>query len=159
MEIQRLLKLDTTDLTLPLWKRRLQLFMFFMNVLVAGYVAFPTLFAQNISNLIVWDNSATIGTAMSMTGSHWLAITLLSVLGLLYNPITFSVVFMHQLIYKTTFLVVHVLPNLAQGTNNQVPVGMSFFFLAWVILLPFAIPWNHYFKVIGSIRFVSYLSD
>ncbi len=95
MEIQRILKLDTVDFTLPLWKRRLQLFMFLMNVLVAGYVAFPTLFAQEISKLIVWDNSASVGAAMSMTGSHWLAITLLSVLGLLYNPLTFSVVFMH----------------------------------------------------------------
>jgi len=95
MEIQRILKLDTVDFTLPIWKRRLQLFMFFMNILVAGYVAFPTLFAQEISKLIVWDNSASVGAAMSMTGSHWLAITLLSVLGLLYNPLTFSVVFMH----------------------------------------------------------------
>ena len=95
MEIQRILKLDTVDFSLPLWKRRLQLFMFFMNILVAGYVAFPTLFAQEISKLIVWDNSASVGAAMSMTGSHWLAITLLSVLGLLYNPLTFSVVFMH----------------------------------------------------------------
>lgn len=95
MEIQRILKLDTVDFTLPLWKRRLQLFMFFMNILVAGYVAFPTLFAQEISKLIVWDNSASVGAAMSMTGSHWFAITLLSVLGLLYNPLTFSVVFMH----------------------------------------------------------------
>ncbi len=95
MEIQRILKLDTVDFTLPLWKRRLQLFMFFMNILVAGYVAFPTLFAQEISKLIVWDNTASVGAAMSMTGSHWLAITLLSVFGLLYNPLTFSVVFMH----------------------------------------------------------------
>ncbi len=95
MEIKRILKLDTVDITLPLWKRRLQLFMFLMNVLVAGYVAFPTLFAQNISNMIVWDYSASIGAAMSMTGSHWLAITLLSILGLLYNPLTFCVVFMH----------------------------------------------------------------
>lgn len=95
MEIQRILKLDTVDFSLPVWKRKLQLFMFFMNILVAGYVAFPTLFAQEISKLIVWDNSASVGAAMSMTGSHWLAITLLSVLGLLYNPLTFSVVFMH----------------------------------------------------------------
>jgi hypothetical protein len=54
MEIKRILKLDTVDITLPLWKRRLQTFMFMMNVLVAGYVAFPTLFAQNISNLIAF---------------------------------------------------------------------------------------------------------
>lgn len=69
--------------------------MFFMNILVAGYVAFPSLFAQKISSLIVWDGTASVGVAMTMTGSHWLAITLLSVLGLLYNPLTFSVVFMH----------------------------------------------------------------
>ncbi len=49
MEIQRILKLDAVEYDLPLWKRRLQLFMLFMNVLVAGYVAIPTLFAQEIS--------------------------------------------------------------------------------------------------------------
>jgi hypothetical protein len=69
--------------------------MFLMNILVAGYVAFPSLFAQKISQTIVWDEVDSVGVAMSMTGSHWLAITSLSVLGLLYNPLTFSVVFMH----------------------------------------------------------------
>ncbi len=69
--------------------------MFLMNILVAGYVAFPSLFAQDISKIIVWDNTSSPGAAMTMTGSHWLAITFLSVLGLFYNPLMFSVVFMH----------------------------------------------------------------
>ena len=103
------------DQIVPLWKRRLQLFMFLMNILVAGYVAFPSLFAQEISNKIVWADTSSPGSAMSMTGSHWFAITSLSVLGLFYNPLTFSVVFMHQLIYKSTFLLVYALPNLARG--------------------------------------------
>jgi hypothetical protein len=94
-EVQRIQKFDTANFKLPLWKRRLQIFMFFMNILVAGYVAFPSLFAQKISYVIVWGEVDSIGVAMTMTGSHWLAITLLSVLGLLYNPLTFSVVFMH----------------------------------------------------------------
>ena len=69
--------------------------MLLLNILVAGYVAFPSLFAQETSNLIVWDMSGSVGTTMYMAGSHWLAITTLSAFGLFFNPLTFSVVFMH----------------------------------------------------------------
>ena len=69
--------------------------MFLMNILVAGYVALPSLFAQKIANIIVWSYAGSVGTTMEMVGSHWLAITILSVFGLLFNPLTFSVVFMH----------------------------------------------------------------
>ena len=133
--------------------------MFLLNILVAGYVAIPSLFAQEISNKIVWDMSGSVGTTMHMVGSHWLAITILSAFGLFFNPLTFSVVFMHQLIYKTTFLVVSVIPNLARHQYDRVPIGMSCFFLAWLILLPFAIPWEYYFKKIGFIKLTSYLSN
>ena len=87
--------LEETFESIPLWKRRLQCIMLLLNILVAGYVALPSLFAQEISNTIVWSMSGSEGTTMYMAGSHWLAITVLSVLGLFFNPLTFSVVFMH----------------------------------------------------------------
>ena len=49
--------IEETFESIPLWKRRLQCIMFLLNILVAGYVAFPSLFAQEISNMIVWDMS------------------------------------------------------------------------------------------------------
>ncbi len=49
--------INETIESIPLWKRRLQSIMFLLNILVAGYVAFPSLFAQEISNIIVWDMS------------------------------------------------------------------------------------------------------
>ena len=49
--------INETIESIPLWKRRLQCIMFLLNILVAGYVAFPSLFAQEISNIIVWDMS------------------------------------------------------------------------------------------------------
>jgi hypothetical protein len=108
--------------------------------------------------MIVWDFTTSIGTAMTMTGSHWLAITLLSCLGFFYNPITLCVVFMHQLIYKSVFLIVHVIPNLVNRKYELVPIGMSCFFLAWVILLPFAIPWKYFFKTLGRHKVGNFIS-
>ena len=87
--------IEETFESVPLWKRRLQCIMLSLNILVAGYVAFPSLFAQETSNIIVWDMSGAVGTTMHMAGSHWLAITILSAFGLFFNPLTFSVVFMH----------------------------------------------------------------
>ena len=49
--------IEWTIESIPLWKRRLQCIMFLLNILVAGYVAFPSLFAQEVSNIIVWDMS------------------------------------------------------------------------------------------------------
>ena len=49
--------INETIESIPLWKRRLQCIMFLLNILVAGYVAFPSLFAQEVSNIIVWDMS------------------------------------------------------------------------------------------------------
>ena len=49
--------INETIESIPLWKRRLQSIMFLLNILVAGYVAFPSLFAQEVSNIIVWDMS------------------------------------------------------------------------------------------------------
>lgn len=79
-----------------------------------------------------------------MTGSYWTAILILSELGL-WQPLVFSPVFLLQLIYKGLFLVAVILPRLVSGRTAEVPVGIAAFFLTWVVLLPFVIPWGHLF--------------
>jgi hypothetical protein len=79
-----------------------------------------------------------------MVGSYWTAILVLSALGL-WQPLVYSPVFLLQLIYKGLFLVAVVLPKIARGESQSVPWGISGFFLAWCVLLPFAIPWRHLF--------------
>ena len=54
-----------------------------------------------------------------------------------------SVVFIFQLIYKFSWLVVAALP--AMLSNQPFPKQMAVFFIVWVIILPFVIPWNELF--------------
>lgn len=83
---------------------------------------------------------------LQMVGCYWTAILVLSALGL-WQPLVYSPVFLLQLIYKGLFLVAVVLPKIARGESQSVPWGISGFFLAWCVLLPFAIPWRHLFAL------------
>ncbi|TNV79188.1 hypothetical protein FGO68_gene8725 [Halteria grandinella] len=129
---------------IPRWRKFLMILIYSANILVAGAISITSLFLQDsVALYFPWDQAAEIGNAMYMTGSHWLAIALISIFGLLVDQVAFSVVFIHQLIYKSTFLIVSVLPNLASSyKNDRIPTSMSIFFLVWVIILPFIIPWR-----------------
>jgi hypothetical protein len=77
-------------------------------------------------------------------GSLWLSIAVLSTFGL-FNPIPFSAVLLVQLIYKATWLAVVALPAIIN--SQPYPKGMALFFLAWVVVLPFVIPWGYFFNM------------
>ena len=111
-------------------------------MVVAGAIAVMGLFYQEGANFFPFDGTSKPGEPLYITGSHWLAITILSLFGLFYSRVYFSVVFIHQVIYKGTYLIVSVLPSLIEGKNQDIPIGMSIFFLVWVIVLPFIIPWG-----------------
>jgi hypothetical protein len=49
-----------------------------------------------------------------------------------------------QLIYKTTWLLIVALH--AIRNNKPYPTGMALFFLIWVLVLPFVIPWAEWMK-------------
>lgn len=49
-----------------------------------------------------------------------------------------------QIIYKGLYLAVEVLPKLIRG--EKVAIGLSVFFLVWVIVLPFVVPWRKLIK-------------
>lgn len=80
---------------------------------------------------------------MYVTGAHWLTVAILSLGGLLINPFTFSLVLLHQLIYKALYLITVTLPLLKRKRFDEIPIGMSVSFLIWVVLLPFVIPWDY----------------
>ena len=110
---------------------------------MAGAIAHTSLFDYDLANIFPWDGTADRGEPILMTGCHWFAIAVISVFGLLYSKINFSVVFVHQLIYKSTYLIVSVLPKLISGDTNDIPFGMSAFFFLYNFLLAFAIPWDY----------------
>jgi len=68
---------------------------------------------------------------------------ILSILGLFF-PIKMSPVLLLQLIYKSSWLLFAALPAMMQG--NPFPKSMAIFFLIWVLVLPFVIPWKVLFS-------------
>ncbi|MEM8895340.1 MAG: hypothetical protein AAGC88_12230 [Bacteroidota bacterium] len=55
-----------------------------------------------------------------------------------------SLILLFQLIYKSSWLVFAALPALA--SNQPYPKGMAVFFVIWVVVLPFVIPWRNLFS-------------
>ena len=86
-----------------------------MNILVAGYVGVVSIFVKELVNLTVWEIIPDPDVAVLMTGAHWLTIAVLSLIGLVFNPLILSIVLIHQLLYKSMFLLFYVLPNIISG--------------------------------------------
>lgn len=124
----------------------LRTIMYVGNIIVAGTITILALFVPHIAQEALF---ATIGNgtyAVTICGCHWAAITVLSVIGLLWRPLSCSLVFVHQLLYKSLFLLFGAIPAMLQG--REFPWQMSIFFLVWICLLPFAVPWKYLFAVI-----------
>lgn len=77
----------------------------------------------------------------TILGSLWTAILIGSVIGL-FRPVTMSPLLMIQVVYKTLWLLVFVLPRLSAGRSQEVPWGISLTFLMIVISYPWVIPWR-----------------
>ncbi|CDW90998.1 UNKNOWN [Stylonychia lemnae] len=129
----------------PRWIKWLTTFIYLANVAVAGYICVLSLFAQELSQKYVFDNAGQPGETMYITGCHWTAITIISIFGLVFSRVNFSIVFLHQFIYKGLYLIVSVIPSLINKEYEEIPIGMSIFFLVWEFLLPIVIPWGYLF--------------
>lgn len=116
--------------------------MYLANILVAGWVGISSLFFPKYAIRAVWEHAYGVSEIMKMTGCLWIGITLLSLFGL-FRPLTFAPVFLLQLIYKGTWLLVVTLP--AVQNDLPYPKGMASFFMIWVLILPFVIPWKEWF--------------
>jgi hypothetical protein len=113
------------------------------NIIVAGWISISSTFFPKISSKTVFENAYQPTEVIRLVGCLWLAIAVLSALGL-WQPISFSPILLVQLIYKGTWLLVVALP--AIKNNQPYPSGMAVFFLVWVVVLPFIIPWCEWIR-------------
>lgn len=80
----------------------------------------------------------------TILGSLWTAILIGSVLGLFF-PATMSALLLIQVIYKSLWLLVFVMPRLLKGKISEVPSGIALVFLVIVLSYPWVIPWGQLF--------------
>jgi hypothetical protein len=111
------------------------------NILVAGAVGIMALFFNDFANFRLFgENDYVNNNSSFIVGSFWIAIALNSAMGLI-RPLEFSAIFLIQLIYKGLFLIVRIIPLLASsGKLSQGIVGVSVFFLVWILWLPWIVP-------------------
>ena len=117
--------------------------MYAANILVAGWVSISSLFFPKIAQSTVFAGNIEYSEAIRLVGALWFAIFLLSILGMFF-PKQMSLVLFFQLIYKFSWLIVVALPALL--SNQPFPRQMAVFFIVWVIILPFVIPWKDMFQ-------------
>jgi hypothetical protein len=116
-------------------------FIYVANIIVAGWISFTSVYAPKTAAVTIFEKAYPPNSLIQLVGCLWLAIAILSCLGL-WKPITFSPVLLLQLIYKGSWLLLVALPAIRQKENY--PTGMALFFLVWVIILPFIIPWKEW---------------
>lgn len=112
------------------------------NIIVAGWISITSLFFPKKAQVTVFSNSFEYSEAIRLVGALWGAIFILSVLGLFY-PKQMSLVLLFQLIYKSSWLLFAALPAMIK--TEPYPRGMALFFVIWVVILPFVIPWKSIF--------------
>jgi hypothetical protein len=109
------------------------------NIIVADWISLTSMFAPRIAVATIFSNVYPGSDVIRLVGCLWLGIAVLSVLGL-FRPVTFAPVFLIQLIYKGSWLLLVALPAIRAGENY--PSGMAAFFLIWVLVLPWVMPWS-----------------
>ena len=63
----------------------------------------------------------------------------------LYFPVSMSPLLLIQIVYKSLWLVVFVVPRWLTGRSREVPSGVTATFLAIVVSYPWVIPWTRLF--------------
>ncbi|MEL6557159.1 MAG: hypothetical protein AAFQ94_03180 [Bacteroidota bacterium] len=112
------------------------------NIIVAGWISISSLFFPKTAHISVFSGAFEYSEAFRLVGALWGSIFILSLLGMIY-PKTMSPVLLLQLIYTSSWLLFVALPALSN--QSSIPKGMAVFFLIWVLILPFAIPWKYLF--------------
>jgi hypothetical protein len=117
--------------------------MYAANIIVAGWISISSLFFPKTAQMTVFENQFAYSEAIRLVGALWGAIFILSVLGLFF-PQKMQMVFLFQLIYKSSWLIFAALPAIIN--KQPYPKGMAITFMIWVIVLPFAIDWKWVFQ-------------
>lgn len=116
--------------------------MYAANIVVAGWISITSLFYPKAAQLTVFANAFEYSESIRLVGALWFAIFVLSIVGLFY-PKQMSLVLVFQLIYKSSWLIFAAIPAILNA--NPYPKAMAVFFLVWVLVLPFVIPWKDIF--------------
>lgn len=118
---------------------------YLFNILVLIPVGLTTLFGGAAGGRLVFQGkfpeSAGIRTIL---GSLWMAILIGSLIGL-FHPVSMSPLLLIQVIYKSLWLLVFVVPLLVRGQSSEVPWGVAGTFLFIVLTYPWVIPWSSVF--------------
>jgi hypothetical protein len=122
---------------------------FIANILVAGQVGWISLFSPKQAAASIFEGESGTILPVTIVGSFWLAIAALSLIGLFF-PLQFSAVLVFQFVYKGIWLLFVALPTVLANRGETLPWGITTFFLIWVIILPFIIPYRYLFNL--SIR-------
>ena len=109
------------------------------NIIVAGWISISSLFYPQVAQQTVFSGAYAYSEAIRLVGALWGAIFILSILGLFF-PERMALVLLFQLIYKASWLVFAALPAYLRA--EPYPSGMASFFIVWVLVLPFVIPWK-----------------
>lgn len=109
------------------------------NVLVAGWIGVSSLFYPQYAHRSVFSGVYSASELTQLVGSLWLGIAVLSLAGL-YWPANFVPVLVLQLFYKSCWLGFVAWP--AHQKQKPYPKAMTYFFIVWIICLPFVIPWK-----------------
>jgi hypothetical protein len=111
------------------------------NILVAGAIAYYSITSPSAAATKVFSGAYQPTVVMQLVGCLWLAIAILSLFGI-FRPMTFSPALLLQVIYKGMWLLVVALPAILN--KQPYPAPMAVFFVVWVVVLPFAIPWSRW---------------
>ena len=112
------------------------------NILVAGSIGIICLLSPNRAASSIFGSAWPANESMRLVGCFWMTICLLSVAGC-FRPERFAVVLLFQLLYKGGWLLAVAAPAIVGG--RPYPQSMAGFFVVWVLVLPWAIPWQQLF--------------
>ncbi len=108
------------------------------NIFVAGWIGLTCLLTDR-GAATVFEGAVAQSEGLRVLGALWLAIAVCSAGGLV-RPESFAAVLMLQLVYKGTWLLAVAAPAVRAGAVY--PRSMTAFFVAWVLVLPWVIPWR-----------------
>lgn len=117
--------------------------MFGANVLVCAWISISCLLYPRRAVRTIFENTLEYSESIRLVGALWGGILVLSIVGL-FRPVAMSPILLFQLVYKGGWLLLVALP--AIRTTQPFPSGMAIFFLIWVLILPWIIPWKILFR-------------
>jgi hypothetical protein len=120
---------------------------YILNIIVLIPVGLATLLSGEAAQRRVFQGKFQESEGIrTILGSLWAAMLIGSVIGLL-APVSMSPLLLIQVIYKSLWLLVFVLPRVLSGRASEVPWGMAGTFLFMALTYPWVIPWS---AILGS---------